>query len=111
MKFAFLEIVFDTGLHRLLTLSQSDAYTRQMYWGTGQPECVRDYQVDFRLEGKSVEILTVSGNWQRRNVHRLESAVTCDSLRITVTASWGIDHARIARVRVLDAAQPSIETP
>lgn len=93
-----VEIVFDTGLHRHLTLTQSDAYSRQMHWGEGQPECVRDYRVEIRQGSRWQVVAQVSDNWQRRRAHKLPATTLCEALRITVNATWGIDHARIHRV-------------
>ena len=92
-------IVFDTGLHRLLTLSQADGYTRKMLWGQPQPETVRDYAIAVEEGGSWHDIEHVQGNYQRRRVHRLQAPVTTSALRITVTATHGIDHARIVEVR------------
>ncbi|MCA9221878.1 MAG: FAD-dependent oxidoreductase [Planctomycetales bacterium] len=38
-----IQLVFDTGMHRHLTLSHHDGYTAKMQWGRPQPETVRDY--------------------------------------------------------------------
>ena len=35
-----VQLIFDTGLHRFLTLSQADGYTQRMRWGQPQPETV-----------------------------------------------------------------------
>jgi hypothetical protein len=95
---AAVEIVFDTGLHRHLTLTHSDAYAEQMFWGVGQPECVKDYRIEAEIDGKWREIECVQGNWQRRRLHSLSSAPQSRAVRINVDATWGIDHARIHRL-------------
>ncbi|MBN2211422.1 MAG: FAD-dependent oxidoreductase, partial [Sedimentisphaerales bacterium] len=38
-----IRLVFDTGLHRLLTLTHADAFARKMKWGYPQPETIKDY--------------------------------------------------------------------
>jgi hypothetical protein len=45
------------------------------------------------------EIEGVEGNYQRRRVHRLAAPVAASALRVTVTATNGLDHARICEVR------------
>ncbi len=95
-----VQLVFDTGMHRVLTLSHSDVYTERMAWGRPQPETVRDYRVEAFLGGESVELADVTGNYQRLKRHRLSKQVEADSIRITVTATNGIDDARINEVRV-----------
>jgi hypothetical protein len=91
-------LVFDTGMHRHLTLSQADGYTRRMIWGSPQPETVRDYRVEFQVDAQWHEVARVRGNYQRRNVHRLATA-SVTAVRVFVDATNGLDHARIFEVR------------
>ena len=95
-----VQLIFDTGLHRFLTLSQADGYTARMEWGRPQPETVRDYQIEAEIAGEWARLEQVAGNYQRRRVHRLAGeGVTAAALRIVVTATNGLDHARICEVR------------
>jgi hypothetical protein len=93
-------LIFDTGLHRLLTLSQADGYTRKMLWGRPQPETVRDYRLELETAAGRREVAHVEGNYQRRRVHRLEAPVAAGTLRVTITATNGLDHVRLCEVRV-----------
>lgn len=110
-----LRLVFDTGLHRHLTLSHHDGYTSRMRWGQAQPETVRDYRIEAKTEAASVELESVEGNYQRLRIHRWPQPVRANSLRITVTATNGIDHARICSVQIEPAdtisAIPENEDP
>lgn len=92
-------LVFDTGLHRLLTLSQADGYTAKMLWGRPQPETVRDYHLEARVGAAWVRVAEATGNHQRRAVHRLEAPVEATALRLVVTATNGLDHARVCEIR------------
>lgn len=92
-----LELVFDTGLHRHLTLSQSDNYTSGMLWGEPQPETVRDFSVEAFSDGQWKSICAIQGNWQRRWIHAFEAPLRADALRIRVEATWGCKEARIVR--------------
>jgi hypothetical protein len=94
-----IQVLFDTGLHRLLTLSQADGYTQKMLWGQPQPETVRDYALKIETNDGWQEIVTVENNYQRRRVHRFDGVTSCKSLRIEVSATNGLDHARIVEVR------------
>jgi hypothetical protein len=96
-----VQLVFDTGLHRFLTLSQADGYTARMEWGRPQSETVRDYRIEAEIGSTWRVIHAEAGNYQRRRVHRLAAplpAVT--ALRLVVTATNGLDHARVCEVRV-----------
>jgi len=95
-----IQLIFDTGLHRFLTLSQADGYTAKMQWGRPQPETVRDYRLELETAGGWTEAHREAGNYQRRRVHRLERPVETRALRVVVTATNGLDHARICEVRV-----------
>lgn len=95
-----IQLIFDTGLHRHLTLSHHDGYTSKMQWGAPQAETVRDYQIE-ACDGKTWFLLTeVEGNFQRRRMHAVELTSSVSAIRVVVTASNGIDHARICEVRV-----------
>ncbi len=94
-----VQLIFDTGLHRVLTLSHADAYTRKMLWGQPQPETVRDYTIAAKVDGRWQPLAEVQGNHQRRCRHLLDEAVHTDALRVTVHATHGLDHARICEIR------------
>lgn len=94
-----LRIVFDTGLHRVLTFSLADAYTEKMMWGKPQPETVRDYQIELCQGDRWKTLAEVQGNYQRVRDHALPSQ-SFEALRVTVHATNGIDHARICEIRV-----------
>lgn len=94
-----VQLIFDTGLHRFLTLSQADGYTQRMLWGRPQPETVRDYALAVETAGAWREVARVAGNYQRRRVHVLTAGDFVSALRVTVSATNGIDHARICEVR------------
>lgn len=95
-----IELVFDTGLHRQLTLTHSLAYRAGMCWGQGQPETVKDYTLEAEVGGTWETITSVMYNWQRRARHVFEETRTCHAIRVQVTATWGCPSARIVRVGV-----------
>ncbi len=92
-------LIFDTGQHRILTLSQAEGYTRTMLWGRPQPETVRDYVLIAETPTGRREIARVKGNYQRRRAHMLQVPIEAQALRVVVTATNGLDHARIFEVR------------
>jgi hypothetical protein len=97
---AEVQLVFDTGQHRFLTLSQADGYTRRMHWGEPQPETVRDYRIEAELApGMWHPVHREVGNYQRLRRHRLPAAPVVRALRIVVEVTNGLDHARILEVR------------
>lgn len=95
-----VQVVFDTGMDRFLTLSQADGYTRRMHWGQPQSETVRDYSIEVAgIDGAWREVARVHGNYQRRRVHLLPQPDVVQALRIVITATNGLDHARIFEIR------------
>lgn len=87
-----VQITFDSGFQRQLTLSAQDIINRTCI-RAAQPEVVRDYRLICGT--KSIE---VKGNHQRVNRHRFD-AVETQSLRVQVDATNGDDFARIFEVR------------
>ncbi len=95
-----IQLIFDTGMHRHLTLSHHDGYTSRMKWGQAQPETVADYRIEYKLGNNWYLFANVTDNYHRLRRHSAENgtAITTDLLRITVTRTNGIDHARIMEV-------------
>lgn len=97
-----VQLIFDTGLHRHLTLSHHDGYTRQMNWGEPQCETVRDYTIELRDASGTLSEVEVRGNYLRLRRHRISLRQPVQTIRIQVTETNGLDHARIAEVRVYE---------
>jgi len=95
-----LRLVFDTGLHRHLTLSHHDGYTSHMHWGSPQPETVGDYDVEVSDGVEWTRLIEVEGNYQRLRTHSLDATRPITALRVVVQATNGLDHARICEIRV-----------
>jgi hypothetical protein len=92
-----VQITFDSGFSRELTLSSSDSVTRGTVRAP-QPETVRDYTLSLKKNGSFSEVAAVKNNHQRLNRHRFEPMET-EAVRIHVTATNGIEQARIVEVR------------
>jgi hypothetical protein len=98
-KISHIQITFDSGFQRELTLSSSDQVTRNMVRAP-QPETVRDYTIFCRKPGTKelIELAKVEGNHQRLRRHRFEPLET-STLRIHVRATNGDALARIFEIR------------
>jgi len=88
-----VQITFDSGFQRELTLTSSDAINRGII-RAAQPETVKDYS----LWAGDTKIAEVKGNHQRLRRHQVDAPET-SRLRIDVTATNGDDFARIFEVR------------
>ena len=99
-----IDLVFDTGLHRHLTLTQSDAYLKRMLWGSAQPETVKTYEVSCETPEGWITLARVEGQWQRRASHPLAPLRACTAIRVTVLGTWGAAEARIMRISVYAVA-------
>lgn len=97
-------LTFDTGLHRLLTLSQADGYTQKMLWGRPQPETVRDYALSLETPDGCQTVESIQNNHQRLRRHLLPKPASTTALRLTITATNGLDHARVVEVRAYGSA-------
>jgi hypothetical protein len=93
VTFSQVQITFDTGFMRELTLSASDSVSNGVV-RAAQPETVRDY----RLEAGGRVLAEVKGNHQRLRKHSF-AAVTTDRLRLHVTATNGSELARVFEIR------------
>jgi hypothetical protein len=94
-----VQVTFDSGFQRELTLSASDWANQGIIRGP-QPETVRDYTLLYRKEegGPLVELLKVSGNYQRLNRHRF-APIHAQALRLHVRATNGDKLVRVFDIR------------
>jgi hypothetical protein len=94
-----LQITFDTGFPRELTLTSSDSINRGIV-RAAQPETVRDYTVQVRKAGAAdwTAVETVTGNFQRLRRHRLPAG-EIDAVRVQATATNGSDSVRVFELR------------
>jgi hypothetical protein len=89
-----VQITFDSGFQRELTLSSSDSITNGIV-RAAQPETAKAY----RLVADGQEIAVESANHQRLRRHKLAQPVTAKSLRLEVTSANGSDLARVFEIR------------
>jgi hypothetical protein len=94
-----VQITFDTGFHRELTLTHQDSYNDRMIRAP-QPETVRDYELLYRPPDQSIWITlgTFTGNYQRLRRHRFDPFIA-SALRLHVLATNGSDTARVYEIR------------
>ena len=93
-----IQLTFDTGFHRELTLTASDSHSRRMIRAP-QPESVRDYVIlAHRSDGSELELARVEGNYQRLRRHEF-SPVEAQAIRLVITRTNGSDTARVYEVR------------
>jgi len=97
-KISHVQITFDSGFQRPLTLTAQDDYNARMKRGP-QPETVRDYELLCTdVAGQQRTLAKVSGNHQRLNRHTF-APVEMKSLRLRILATNGADTARVYEIR------------
>ena len=84
-----IELIFDTNLDKTCCCG--------VPW-----ECVRDYELQSRQDGKWMTLAKVSGNYQRRRQHTFNPVQT-RKLRLLVTATNGDSSARVYEFRAMEA--------
>jgi hypothetical protein len=98
-KIRQVQITFDTGFERPLTLTQQNNFNSRMV-RAAQPETVRDYELLYRASGetdwKSLGVFT--GNYQRLVRHEFP-AFSAGALRLKITATNGSKVASVFEVR------------
>lgn len=97
LRIGRVQLCFDTGLDRKMTLTHQDSYHDSMIEGP-QPETVMDYRVEAMVEGSWRTVAEVTGNYQRLRVHEF-GQLAVSKLRLSVTATNGVNQARVFEVR------------
>jgi hypothetical protein len=92
-----VQVTFDSGFHRELTLSASDTVTERTVRGP-QPETVRDYTLSARTPDGERVLAEVRGNYQRLVRHAFEP-LEVQALRLHVHATHGSVEARVFELR------------
>lgn len=93
-----VQILFDTGLHRWLSLTQSDAVHQRNIWGP-QPETVCSYELHGSTAyGEWFSIQKVANNYQRQRIHQF-APIRVKKLRLKVSSAHGITEARVFEIR------------
>jgi hypothetical protein len=92
-----IQITFDSGFHRELTLSASDSRSRHMVRAP-QPETVRDYTLQAKTSAGRKVLAEVEGNYQRLRRHDFEP-VTTREVNLTVLATHGSPEVRVFEIR------------
>lgn len=98
-KLQEIQLVFDSGFQRELTLSKLFGVLKRQVRGP-QPETVKDYKITYKPKGsdKYVELASVEGNYQRLNRHTVKP-VEAEAIRVQVLATNGDPLARIFEIR------------
>jgi hypothetical protein len=94
-----VQITFDTGFQRELTLSSSDSASRGIV-RAAQPETVRDYEILACRPGSKelVRLLEVTGNHRRLCRHWFDP-VEVETIRLRITATNGAERASLFEIR------------
>ncbi len=97
-RIASVQITFDSGFQRQLTLSAQEAQNVNLLRAP-QPETVKDYTVHCRTAtGEERTLASVKGNFQRLNRHRF-GPVDMTALRLEIHATNGDRFARVFEIR------------
>ncbi|MCL5743017.1 MAG: FAD-dependent oxidoreductase [Acidobacteria bacterium] len=94
-----VQITFDTGFQRVLTLSGEASVMKRVIRGT-QPETVRDYTILVRNRESDPwrEVARVEGNYQRLRRHAF-TPTEVSAVRVRITATNGAPAARLFEIR------------
>ncbi|HEX8199285.1 MAG TPA: FAD-dependent oxidoreductase, partial [Isosphaeraceae bacterium] len=94
-----IQITFDTGFQRELTLTSSDGINATIVRAP-QPETVRDYRLAYRTEAQGPWATLAEATHNHRRLVRHDVApVTARALRLHVTATNGDTRARVFEIR------------
>lgn len=94
-----VQLTFDSGFQRELTLSSSDSISKEIIRAP-QSETVKDYTIQYRGEYgiEWTDLFKVTGNHLRLRRHEFKP-VAASALRLVVTATNGDKLARVFEVR------------
>ncbi len=98
VKINHIQLTFDTGFHRELTLTSHDGHNSHIIRAP-QPETIKHYRIIATQEdGTERVVAEVENNHQRINRHDFEP-VDASSIKVEVVETQGAKEARIYEVR------------
>jgi len=95
-----VRLTFDTDLSHEIMPSITRLVRENQVKGLPH-ELVKDYAVTLKKDGAVVAVHRVTGNGQRLNVLTFDG-IACDQAEVTVTATHGLDRARIFEIRLYE---------
>lgn len=96
-----MRLTFDPDLTGELMPSLSRMVLERQVKGL-PPQLVRDFRVDWLLDGAVVAVESVTGNAMRLRVLEKPDPLRCNAVRVTVTATHGAPCARIFEIRLME---------
>lgn len=96
-----VRLTFDPDLTGELMPSLSRMVLERQVKGL-PPQLVRDFRVDWLLDGAVVGTESVTGNAMRLRVLEKPAPLRCNAVRVTVTATHGAPCARIFEIRLYE---------
>lgn len=94
-------IKFDSNLSKQIMPSMFDNGLENQELGIPK-ELVKDYDIDFYNKHQLVHHLSAKDNYLRLRRHKLEEHVTCDQIKVSVKATYGVPAAKIFEIRVYE---------
>lgn len=94
---AEVQALFDSDLDRHMTNAWVDAPHRV------EPDLVRDYAIELRVDGAWTTVAEGRGNRHRRRHHRLERPLRADAIRLLVHGTNGTPRAQVYALRALQS--------
>jgi hypothetical protein len=97
-KISQVQITFDTGFQRQLTLTASDSQNEKII-REPQPETVKDYTIEIKnKQGNWTTVAEITGNYLRLRRHNFQTVET-QAIRIQIKSTNGVKEARIYEIR------------
>lgn len=92
-----VQVTFDTGFKRELTLTSSDGHNSHII-RAAQPETVKDYAIEVRMNDEWRTVASVEDNHQRLCRHSFDPVKT-NTMRLKILATNGEPEARVYEIR------------
>lgn len=100
-KIRTVQILFDSNLSREIMITLSESHRADQESGTPST-LVKEFTLEFMLGGKVMKSQKITDNHQRRVVVESDSAIDCDSVRLTVNATHGTEQPKIFEIRLYE---------
>jgi FAD dependent oxidoreductase len=96
-----VQFLFDSNLSREIMISLSETHLTEQEKSTPST-LVKDFTIEFILNGKIVDTMTIHDNYQRRVLVTRKVPIQCDTLKVIIQQTYGTCTPKVFEIRLYE---------
>ena len=96
-----VQFLFDSNLSREIMISLSETHLTEQEKSTPST-LVKDFTIEFILNGKIIDTMTIHDNYQRRVLVTRKVPIQCDTLKVIIQQTYGTCTPKVFEIRLYE---------